>query len=219
MKLRTDLLDWNLDLQNKKLTGFDDEINALESIDKLERSKIDLLQRQIALAQQRQILENVQNEKDTKIFFDGKFNLVANPLKVIEEKKKLAQMELENSQQNKEDILNVKKEQLNDEKEIWNRSRTSTQRSLEDDTRMLSLEYEDMDKLVNNNLIALYNTFDGNWNAILANLSSKVDVAKRLSEQIAGYSSGIINQPGGANYNNGLGNNSSTKTVINQPGG
>lgn len=181
------LSDWNNDIQNKKITLFDTEIAQLTAMEKIDRRRMDILNKQLDIEKQKLVVQNVEQEKNVRIFKDGKFQWSSDPRKVREEKEKLSTMELEFAKDTADKVIDIKQKQLeaeerkysdekrliDDEKRLWEEEKYNKQNALADSRKIFETKYQDIEALTTKFLQDVYDKFKGKWDEILNYLAEQ----------------------------------------------
>jgi hypothetical protein len=203
-KMRKEIDLWNLEVENKKITMFDEQLKQLEAQADVERDKTELIERQLDLEKQKIILAQVEQEKNVKIFKDGKFQWTYDPRKYKEENERLVDMELEFEKFKKDQTLKTQKEKLDNEKKNWDEENYNLKialddkkRVLDDERRTFEIHYENVDLMASNSLNNLRTKYNENWTLIIGDLVTKADQAETQYKRLLGYTSGASSLPSG----------------------
>jgi TP901 family phage tail tape measure protein len=186
----------------------------------LEQEKADALEKQNEIIKQQQVLQNVQNEKNVRLFQNGQFEWVADPRKVKEETDKLNQMQEDFASSRKDtldDLLDELKDK-NDDYGKWEIEQAKKQaidllqakiKAKQDEINLRNEKFEEektafmlhgteISSITATSLDAVKGVYGTKWDEILGVLSTKLNAAKQMYAEMINMSSSAVN---GATYN------------------
>jgi hypothetical protein len=168
----------------------------------LEEEKAAAIQLQNDIIKQQQILQNVQNEKNVRLFQNGQFEWVADPRKIKEEQDKLTDLQ-EQFDESKTGTLEDLLSELKDKQEDYSkweieesRKRTianlqALMKAKEDEIALRNEKFEeektawaqngiDLNTILTGSLETLKGTYGTKWDEILGVLTNKLTAAKQM---------------------------------------
>lgn len=192
------LQQMKLDLQQNHLTIFDEEIAKLETINELKEKDVERLQKQINLEKQRQLVSNIEKEKDVKIYQNGQWTWQANPQKLADAKNELAEKEIDYAKYKREQALADQEKNIQDQIDAEQKLIDAKAKSYESqevlyteayDKEKTALEqkYKDMDLLTQQEFENLKIMYNNSYDEIIKNVSDKIDELIRQKSRIDGY--------------------------------
>jgi len=214
--MRTELNKYNSDIQNKKITIYDAELDRLEKIDKITRDDLDTLKKKIEIKQLELKLDNLREEKTIKVLrkqADGKYawKFEADQGAINETESQLAssRIDLIKTQKDKsikaqEDDLNQKIDYMNEVKEIQQKALNGEYKTQEeftaDMTRVngkLSTNYKNMWFGITStqaNASVLMNDYQSNIVTSYATFTTSMkELSASLSESVQNSANALLN--------------------------
>jgi len=228
VKLKQDLLNLEKKIYGTTKANYEDniknittdlqnQIDAMQTQADLQKQQEERSAKILEIEKEKLNLSNLQAEKDVRIFQDGKWQWVADPKKVTEQKDKITKLtddfnksEADNTLKSQEDALKSKIDNYNKELEIKNKNYDDQSKALEDllqkykdrwETekydRTIAIEderiafenrYKNLDVMVANSLDQLKKTYGTKWNEILTVVTDKTSKIQIQYNTLQGYS-------------------------------
>jgi hypothetical protein len=151
-------------IHNQRIANLESEMSALEDKAELEDEISQRLKYQLDIAKAQEKLANAQNEKNVKIFKDGKFQWIADPRAVEDAQNELSQLTEDYAKWEKDIKLKYAKEAI--------------QAQIDMENAAFEQHYNDMENLASTYLDTLKTLYGNNIDAIIDILIKKVSDAQ-----------------------------------------